>query len=140
MVSSLSLHNRYLLFCCVLSILALIWLVLMALFCYARDSVSLLRFPFLSHVYVFSSKMSPVSRLKHPYSCLSSRFCFLVISVLLVLVSIVSVGCNQSSFAFSCIVFESLYRCINAVFNAGKSSFFFFSWYIIRQRHLMHGH
>ena len=46
-VSYLSPHNLYLLFCCVLSILALTWLVLMALFCAAirRDSVSLLRFP-----------------------------------------------------------------------------------------------
>ena len=48
MVSSLSPHNLHLLFCCVLSILALIWLVLVALFCAAirRDSVSLLWFPF----------------------------------------------------------------------------------------------
>ena len=44
MVSSLSPHSLHLLFYCVLSILALIWLVLMALFCAAiwRDSVSLL--------------------------------------------------------------------------------------------------
>ena len=35
MVSSLSSHKLHLLFCCVLSILALIWLVLMALFCAA---------------------------------------------------------------------------------------------------------
>ena len=41
--------------CCVLSILAFIRLVLMALFCAAiwRDSVSLLRFPFLSQVQDF---------------------------------------------------------------------------------------
>ena len=46
MVSSLSPHSLHLLFCCVLSILALIWLVLMALFCAAirRDSVSLLKY------------------------------------------------------------------------------------------------
>ena len=52
MVSFLSSHSLYLLFCCVLSVLALIWLVLPALFCAAirRDSVSLLKFPFLSHV------------------------------------------------------------------------------------------
>ena len=45
MVSSLSTHSLHLLFCCVLSILALIWLVLMALFCAAVwwDSVSLLK-------------------------------------------------------------------------------------------------
>ena len=48
-VSSLSPHNQQLLFCCVLSILALVWLVLMALFCAVirRDSVSLKKFPFL---------------------------------------------------------------------------------------------
>ena len=47
-VSSLSPHSLHLLFCCVLFILALIRLVLMALFCAAiwRDSVSLLKFPF----------------------------------------------------------------------------------------------
>ena len=44
MVSSLSPYSLHLLFCCVLSILALIWLVFMALFCAVvrRDSVSLL--------------------------------------------------------------------------------------------------
>ena len=48
MVSSLSPHSLHLLFCWVLFILALIWLVLIALFCAAirRDSVSLLKFPF----------------------------------------------------------------------------------------------
>ena len=52
MVSSLSPHSLHLLFCCVLSVLVLIWLILMALFCAAirRDSVSLLRFPFLCYV------------------------------------------------------------------------------------------
>ena len=42
-VSSLSPHSLHLLLCCVLSILALIWFVLMALSCAAirRDSVSL---------------------------------------------------------------------------------------------------
>ena len=49
-VSSLSPDNKLLLFCCVLSICALIWLVFMSLFCAAirRDSLSLLRFPFLA--------------------------------------------------------------------------------------------
>ena len=47
-VSSLSPHNQYLLFCCVLSILALIRLVLMALFCatIGKDSVFLVRFSY----------------------------------------------------------------------------------------------
>ena len=53
-VSSLSPPNVHLLSCCVLSILALIWLVLMALFCAAIriDSISLLMFLFLSHVVI----------------------------------------------------------------------------------------
>ena len=68
MVSSLSPHSLHLLFCCVLSVLALIWLVLMALFCadIRRDSCSLLNFPFLSHIQVFSCDMSFFSRLQHP--------------------------------------------------------------------------
>ena len=75
-VLSLSIHNLYLLFYCVLSILALIWLVLMAWFCAAikRDTVSLLKFPFLSHIYAFSWEMSLVSHLKCLYSCFSSHF------------------------------------------------------------------
>ena len=50
-------------FCCILSILALIWLVLMVLFCAAirRDSVSLLRFPFLSQVHIFLREKSLVN-------------------------------------------------------------------------------
>ena len=67
-VSSLSPHSLHLLFCCVLCILALIWLVLMALSCAAirRDSVSLLRFPFLSQIQVFLCEMLFISTLKRP--------------------------------------------------------------------------
>ena len=65
-VSSLSPHSQRLLFGWVLSILALIWLVLMALSCAAirRHSVSLLRSPFLSQVQVFSREMMFISCLK----------------------------------------------------------------------------
>ena len=63
MVSSLSPHSLHLLFFCVLSILALIWFVLMAI---RRDSVSLLMFPFLSHVQVLSCEILFISRLKRP--------------------------------------------------------------------------
>ena len=76
-VSSLSPHNLHFLFCCGLSILALIWLVLMPLFWAAitRDSIYLLRFPFLSHVHVFSCEMLLVSRFP---VCWSSccQYCF----------------------------------------------------------------
>ena len=76
MVSFLSPHGLHMLFCCVLSILALVWLVLMALFCadIRRDSVSLLKFPFLRHVQVLSSEMLFISRLKRPWSCFPSHF------------------------------------------------------------------
>ena len=87
-VSSLSPHNLQLLFCCVLSIFALTYLILMALFCVAirRDSVSLLRFPFLSHLQVLSYEILFVCRLKYPYRCFSSYFCLLVIVVLFIIV------------------------------------------------------
>ena len=51
-VSSLSPHNLYLLFCCILYILAFILWLIMALFCAAirSNSVYLLRFLFLSHI------------------------------------------------------------------------------------------
>ena len=85
MVSSLSPHSPHLLFCCVLSILPLKWLVLMALFCAAirRDSVSLLKFAFLSHVQVLSCEMLFISRLKRPWSCFSSHFFFFLVFVIL---------------------------------------------------------
>ena len=68
MVSSLSPHSLHLLFCWVVSILALIWLVLMALSCAAirSDSVALLKFPFLSHVQVLSCEILFIRRLNRP--------------------------------------------------------------------------
>ena len=56
-----------------------------------KDSVSLLRFPFLSHVQVFSREISLVYHLNYPYSCFSSHFCFPVIFVLLMLLQSVLV-------------------------------------------------
>ena len=133
-VSSLSPHSLHLLFCWVLSILALILLVLMALFCATirRDSVSILKFPFLTHVLVLSCEMVFISRLKRPQSCFVSHFLFnsYCHSIVYRVVNIVSDGCNQSSSVFSYVVFESLYRCVNAIFDAGKSSSSLFSWYI----------
>ena len=37
------------------------------------------------------------------------------------IVSIVFGGCNQFSSALLYVVFEKLYRCVHAVFNAGRS-------------------
>ena len=115
MASSLSLHSLHLLFCCVLSILALIWLVLMALFCAAirRHSVSLLKFLFLSHVQVLSCEMLFISRLNRPQSCFPSHFCFLVIVILLSIVLSVSFLMAVIS-PPSCFCIQSLSRCIDA--------------------------
>ena len=44
-------------------------------------SVSLLRFPFPSHVLVFFWEISQLCRLKYPYCCFSFHFCFLVIAM-----------------------------------------------------------
>ena len=87
-VSSVSPHSLHLLFCCVRSILGLIWLVLTALFCAAirRDSVSLLKFPFLSQVKVLSYEMLFICRLKRPWNCFPTHFCYLVIVILLSIV------------------------------------------------------
>ena len=77
-LSALSPYDLDFLFCCVLSNFALTSLVLIALLCVAirKDSVSLLRFPFLSHVQVFSCEILSVCRLKYPYSCFSFSFLF----------------------------------------------------------------
>ena len=111
MVSSLSLQSQYLLFCCVLSILALIWLVHIALFYAAirKVAVSLLMIPFLffffSYVHVFSCEMLFRSRLKRQKNWIFSPFfpCYFHFVVHRV-ASIVSYGCNQSSFVFFYVV------------------------------------
>ena len=56
-------------------------------------------------------------------------FCFnLLLSLIMwLIVSIVSRGYNHTSSAFFYVIFELFYRCINAIFNAGKSSSSFFS-------------
>ena len=104
---SLSLHEQHLLFCCALAILALILLVLMALFCAASriDSVSILRFPFLSHVHVFTCEISFVCHLKYSYSYFSFNFRFLVFVVVLfifVLLVLFPAVVISLSFPFKC--------------------------------------
>ena len=131
MVSSLLPHNLHLLFCCVKFILALIELVLIALFCAAieTDSVSLLRlvFPFLAtsmfpHVCIaYWSLKTSIVLFCFPFLLLSNC------SVCPRVVSIVSGGCNKSSSTLLYVVFNSLYWCFNTFFNAGRLSSFFFS-------------
>ena len=54
-----------------------------------RDSVSLLGFPFLSQVQVFSCDIPLVCRLKCLYNCFSSHFYFVVIFVLFIIIIII---------------------------------------------------
>ena len=134
-VSSLSPHN--LVFWCTLSILALIELVLMALFCTAirRYSVSLLRFPFLSHVQVFLLRTQStllfthiwrennwiqnfpkdISAMWNVISLIQDLNCVHFLQRLLL-----HHGCYQFSSVLVYVVFRLLYQCINAILNAGK--------------------
>ena len=108
-------HITYI--CC---FVALIWLVLIAVFCAAirRDSVSLLNLPFLGHVQVFLFKMFFISRLKSFFLF----FVFLVIVVLLVLVLSVLFLVAVISLPPCMYVVFKLYWCDNIVFRASKSS------------------
>ena len=106
-VSSLSPHYLHFLFCCVLSILALIWLVLMTFICAA-----VMRY-LISHIR-FMCEMLLISRLKSPLSCLFfpilfSGYCR---SIGPRVVSIVSGGCNQSFSEIFFVAFELLYWCV----------------------------
>ena len=55
-----------------------------------RDSIFLLRFPFLSHVQVILCTISTICRLKYLYSCFSSDFCFLVFCCRSIIITIYS--------------------------------------------------
>ena len=52
------------------------------------DSVSLLNCPFRSHVQILLFETSLVYRLKYPYSCFSTHFCFLVFVLLIIMLSV----------------------------------------------------
>ena len=125
LIGQIELFNHFLR---IISFLHLIYfsfnvIFLMASFCATirRDSVSLLGFPFLSHVHVFfACLLLEMSIQLFLFPFLSSRYCCSVDPC-------VSVCCNQSFFALFYVVFEMSYWCINVMFNAGKSSTFF-SW------------
>ena len=79
---------------------------------FRRDSVSLLKFPFLSQVHVFWCEMF-ISHLKRPKSNFFSQFCFLVVVILssvvlsvLVLIAVIS--------PLSCFPMQSSSCCIDA--------------------------
>ena len=92
----------------------------MVLFCAVirRNSVSLLRFPFRGHVQVFSSAISSVYRLKSPYICFSSHFCFLVFVGFLFCLQLSELFCYLLIwlvFVFFNIVLESFCWCVYGV-------------------------
>ena len=118
----------------------------MALFCatFRRYSVFLLSFRFLSHIHVFSCEILLICRLKCPYSCSSFIFIFLLFCSFDAY-SIVSGGGNQCSSALFYVVVLLFYRCIDVIFNAGKSFSFFSShiqsvYVISAMLSLMHRH
>ena len=128
----LSPHNLYLLFCCVLFILALTDWSLWRCF-----ELLLEENQFLSYGFPFLA-ISMFSRLKfHLFVTWSVHLVFFFPflfsgyfhSISPRVVNIVFGGSNQSSSTFFCVVFES-YRCVNHVIGAGKYSSSFFSWLI----------
>ena len=114
-VINLVVSITYICYFVVTYILALISLVFIELFwaAFRTDSVSLLRSPFLSDVYVFSSHMSLVSRLKMSKELLFFPFLFYdYLVVLLVFVSSVLFLVTVISL-LSCFSVESSSRCID---------------------------
>ena len=113
----------------------------MAFFCDAirRNSLSLLRFPFLSHVPVFSSEISLVCRFRYPYSSFFfPPICLLVIFVLLIIVLFVlflvaAILVFLGSFFFM----NSMKRRIDAILNVGESSSSNFSRHVLCPCHLL---
>ena len=92
LVSSLSPRSLHLLFCCILSIFTLIWLVLIAFLSTAirKDSVSPLRFLFRTPCSdLLVKKFHLFVAWNIDYSCFSSHFCFLVFVILFVLMLLV---------------------------------------------------
>ena len=131
-VSSQSIHKLHLLFCCVLSILALIWLVLMALF-----ELLLKDIQFLSYVFTFLANFTfsrVIFRLFVAWSVHWFVFlCIFVFGLYLFSWGLCCLnffhGWNQSFSAHVSVVFELSYRCIDIIFNTGASSSSFFSWH-----------
>ena len=122
-VSSLSLHDLRLLFCCALSIFDLIWLVRIVLFSVAirRASVFPLRSSFHSHDH-FLWATPTVCRVKCPYSCYSYDFCSLVFVVflsVLILPQLPSAAVSKLS-----LVLDSFCWFIHLVLNPIPPSFF----------------
>ena len=77
----------------------------MASFCSVirRDSVSLLRFPFLGDIHVFSREISLGCRLKRQLNCFSFHFSFfcyffllmLVLSFIIIIIIIIIIICKN---------------------------------------------
>ena len=125
MVSSLSPHRLHLLYCCVLSILPLIWLVLPALFCAAvrRDSVSFLRLPFLCKTRFSCVRCCLLVVYNAHRDFFSSHFCFLVIVILLAIVLSVSflmAVISLLSYVKNVLIIHLQFHKENSVFMSGK--------------------
>ena len=110
-VSSLSLHNLHLLFCCLIysrfDIISPYGVVL----CCCQRRVSFLRFPFLSHVQVFSCEISLVCYLKCLYIWGVVVVIFVLLMLMLCLLFLVTGVSLSPRFLCSLRVFVSMHRC-----------------------------
>ena len=84
-----------------------------------RDSVSSLSFLSLSHDQVFSCVISLVCRLKYPYSCFFSHFCFQVFVIVSYAISTI-ISCHNLSF-FGFLMYSSN-PCIDASMQSSLMS------------------
>ena len=89
-----------------------------------------LKFPFFNYVKVLSSIIFLDCRLIDPSTCFSSHFCFLVILVCCFCFLYCLWWMQSVCLCAFYIVFEPLYRCIDAFLNVGMSSSSSFSWHI----------
>ena len=98
-----------------------------------NNSISLLKFPFLSHVQIFPPETLLVRCLKYLYSCFfpDSVFLIIVVPLILMLSVLFLIAVICLSLLFLCITFKSSYWCIHAVFDADGSSSSLFSWHIL---------
>ena len=120
--------SKYLhfLFSCVLSVFITIRLAFWHWFVFSisRNSVSLLRFPFLSHFQVFTFAILLVCCLKYLYSCFSSHFSsfyYTSVLLLLLLLLVATISFCLISFMFS----STLYCVMYIILKAGKPRYYY---------------
>ena len=103
-------------------------MVLIALFfaTFRRVSFFHIRFPYFRQVHFILCEIRLVGRLMEPHNFFHPIFDFYNFCYSYLTLSVFS-GCDQSFFVLFYVAFHSLYYYIDAILNAGKPSFSFFS-------------